>query len=176
MSHPDQRTSSHEPTKLDPFIYGLIEQKSFENLDPGETTYIPPWCIVVGAERYIHILPTEIMRNQPGEAEKDVKMKLIRDFDGFVLDLTALMREELEKYLVPEYEEPVDEEPVDEEDLIGIANVLYPELPDDLRGIHPEDTMAYNEEQRRVRVDFAHYYRKRYKRDYVYAVDELANK
>jgi len=157
--------------KLPDLITDIVKEHSMEALTPGEETWCVPWAIQVDEDGTVSINTDMGDRDQkPGGT---VELKVIRDFDGIVVDATGLSRESIERFLKPRRTGPgsgiVGDDASKYSPVIGI---LYPKLTDNT-GLNPKDVEQFNADQRKTHKRFSDYYKRTYNRDYVFASDEM---
>jgi hypothetical protein len=141
---------------------------------PGEITWTESYNLASDEERAIFINsdPRRFRRNEgPGEYRFGANVKVVKDFKGVYLDLTALASDDLALALgrSRHLEEEIDDE--DEGRYTAVVGVLFPELGEEV-GLDPDRLRAFNQEQAEKRQQFADYYQAMYGETYNFAVNE----
>ncbi|GEM_PF-4515058 len=158
--------------QIPPLIETITSAHCLEEMTPGETTWTDIHILKRDEEQRIFIdTRYSQLRRHETPNSRFATIKVIKDFDGVYLDLTALSREDIERGLDTAHITDEDMS-LDDEQYTQVDGVLYPDIAE-TSGLDPADVQAFNQEQARIRQKFADYYERTYRETYVFAGEEL---
>jgi len=154
-----------EHNQLPNTIAEMTQETGLNALSPGETAWTVPWALKVNENGAISINTGMSAHDKRGGT---VKMKVISDFDGLVIDASAFNRDDVEDtFKANDKAVVIGADTSDQKEVIG---VIYPFIKDS-RGIDPRTVKAFNDEQRAARERFRDYYKETFGKDYIFADD-----
>lgn len=146
-------------------ISRAIEQRKIASMDPGEYTSAVLWMVGVDEKGNIRI---NTSCNREEDRGGTSRLSIIRDFQGFYIDATAVGIYDLLDVLQHNPEKQQSVPGIDTDDNLDLIGVIYPHI-ESLIGSTQQELAAFNGVQSEYRIRFAKYYRSTYGRDYHFA-------
>lgn len=145
----------------------LSNKRGLEAMVPGESTWTVPWALTNDAG-HLHLRPGMIDRSKtPGGK---ITLKVFKDFEGIVVDATAVPEKDLEDYLTRESSETVILGGSKEEPRL-VDLILLPPFSE--TGNDPATIRAINAEQTALIRQFQDHHQAAYGQPYVLAAQEV---
>lgn len=159
MTLPNQ---NHLPKALNEVVNGASE---LERMDPGESTWTVPWAMA-NTDGEIKINQDFIERNSRHGGT--AILKVFKDFDGVVIDATALDTDAVKSYLKQTDTLGAGVVGFKRESLAEVKLVLFPRI-EGSADLNPEAVQEYNESQTAIIKQFRDHHRETYGTEYALA-------
>lgn len=143
-----------------------------ETMPPGQTIYSTSLALHVDSDARIQLSTSMVDHSKSLVPSPNGRLKVIKDFGGLIIDLTAFSWAEI-KYCCTPHDSTAYRVPMGITDEIfeEVYGVLYPDI-NGTDGLAPPEVTAYNEEQTAQRRRFAAYYESTYGSPYQFASQE----
>ena len=162
----DFKTTHNLPPALDELVNNGSD---LSKMMPGEYTWAA-FVLIANFDEDIYVRERYIYRGMTPNAQ--VKLKILKDFNGIVLDATALTLPEIKSQFIVLDTADMAVRNYRLEEFTRAHHVLFPFL-DRSSMLVPSAIEAYNNEQEQAHIEFGQYHFETYNQCYLNAVHEL---